>query len=695
MKRLLVSLCVVLAICFFVPIASAQDAAKKDFESFDLGELYIKGEKLPTAQEATQILEITAADIEATNSTTVAEALAYATGVKVTTGRKNEPNIQIHGIDQSRALILIDGVPYYETNYGKLDLNTLPVDNISKIEIQKGVSSVLYGPNGLVGVINIVTKKPTSKPSIDALLEGTDNQGYRFSLSHGMKVGVFNYWLNYSHQESNGWYMSRDYTPRVGVIRTTPMTGSATNTNRVIEDGGLRENSASKTDAVWAKFGVEPRAGSEYYINFHYIERDKEAPSPVGPTIQNTVFLKHSIFSQFVKIPLYNNWGIDLSGQEKIGDKVTLKGKLFYHDHVDDYVSYNNNYYDGIIAKSRYKDNTLGGSLLADIKLLPTDTLRFSFNLRRDDHKERAEEQVRYAHTVSNTGSLAVENEFNPTKNLSIVAGVSQDWAYVLKAEKNTQNATTGVLTSQYMPRPGYHDALNPMAGITYTFSDETKIFASGARKVRFPTIQQFTGATTFDLTAEHATNFVLGISRPINKIARAEFSFFSHDIDNYITKDAPTIDGKYYNLGRVFLVGFEAMGEIYPTKDMTIKAGYTYIDATNKTHGRVTDRVQYIPEHQFNVGLGYLFSHIGLQTDLNCLYVAQTWGQVPTIQRPTDAFIKTDDYFLVNARISKKVMKNLEVYFAANNILDKNYEPEPDFPAQGRSMYLGMKINY
>lgn len=387
--------------------------------------------------------------------------------------------------------------------------------------------------------------------------------------------------------------------------------------------------------------------------------------------------------------------GIDLSGQEKIGDKVTLKGKLFYHDHVDDYVSYNNNYYDSIIAKSRYMDNTLGGSLLADIKLLPTDTLRFSFNLRRDDHKERAEEQVRYAHTVSNTGSLAVENEFNPTKNLSIVAGVSQDWSYVLKAEKNTQNATTGALTSQYIQRPGYHDGLNPMAGITYTFSDETKIFASGARKVRFPTIQQFTGATTFDLTAEHATNFVLGISRPIKKIARAELSFFSHDIDNYITRDAPTVDGKYYNLGRVLLVGFEALGEIYPAKDMTVKAGYTYIDASNMTHGRVTNRVQYIPEHQFNVGLGYLFSHIGLQTDLNCLYVAQTWGQVPTVQRPTDAFIKTDDYFLVNGRISKKIMKNLEVYFAANNILDKNYEPELDFPAQGRSMYLGMKFKY
>ena len=139
------------------------------YEVFDLGEIYVTAEKMPASKEVTVTTEITAEEIKATNSRTVAEALRYVPGVIVSTGRKNEPGIQIRGLNQSRALILIDGVPYYETNYGKLDLNQIPVDNVAKIEITKGASSVLYGPNALAGVVNIITKKPTDKPTAEGI----------------------------------------------------------------------------------------------------------------------------------------------------------------------------------------------------------------------------------------------------------------------------------------------------------------------------------------------------------------------------------------------------------------------------------------------------------------------------------------------------------------------------------------------
>ena len=114
----------------------------------------------------TEITEITAEEIEATHSRTIAEALSHAPGITVTTGRKGAPTVNIHGINQNKTLVLIDGVPYYETTYGSLNLDSIPTDNVAKIEIQKGVSSVLYGPNALAGVINIITKKgPNGLPS--------------------------------------------------------------------------------------------------------------------------------------------------------------------------------------------------------------------------------------------------------------------------------------------------------------------------------------------------------------------------------------------------------------------------------------------------------------------------------------------------------------------------------------------------
>ena len=122
-----------------------QSESPSEYGVFDLGEIYVTAEKLPTSREVSITTEITAEDIKSTNSKTIGEALSHVPGIRVSTGRKNEQNIQIHGFDQSRTLILIDGVPYYETNFGKLDLSQIPIDNVAKIEITEGGASVLYG----------------------------------------------------------------------------------------------------------------------------------------------------------------------------------------------------------------------------------------------------------------------------------------------------------------------------------------------------------------------------------------------------------------------------------------------------------------------------------------------------------------------------------------------------------------------
>lgn len=290
--------------------------------------------------------------------------------------------MQIHGFDQSRTLILIDGVPYYETNFGKLDLSQIPVNNVAKIEITKGGASVLYGPNALAGIINIITKKPSDRPSAEAIIEVGENATSKVSLSHGMKVGIFNYRLNYAHQEFNGWRMSDNFEPKLGkIIRKPGGTSQA-----ILEDGGFRNNSDFKSDSFWAKAGIEHSAGSEYYINFHYLTREKGFP-PSTDEVQ--VFTSRPAFSQFARITRYDDWGIDLSGQQKIVEQLIMKAKLFYHNHIDDYTSYSDQTFNEEIAVSRYKDYLLGGALTTDFKPAQWDVIRLAFNYRGDSHKER------------------------------------------------------------------------------------------------------------------------------------------------------------------------------------------------------------------------------------------------------------------------------------------------------------------
>ncbi len=162
--------------------------------------------------------EITAEQIKATHSTNVAEALAHVPGVRVSTGKKNQPDVQIQGFDQDRILVLIDGVPYYEQNYHKLDLSSIPTDNIAKIVVTKGAPSVIYGAGAMGGVINIITKKATTKLAASATFEMGENDTNRESFSTGWKKGIFSYWLNYTHEETAGWRLSDDFKPVLGTI---------------------------------------------------------------------------------------------------------------------------------------------------------------------------------------------------------------------------------------------------------------------------------------------------------------------------------------------------------------------------------------------------------------------------------------------------------------------------------------------
>jgi hypothetical protein len=82
----------------------------KDFEVYTLGEIVVKGER-SGVRDTTITTEVTPEDFEATNAFSVPEALTYTPGVVVSTGRKNQPDISVHGFNQERILMLIDGVP--------------------------------------------------------------------------------------------------------------------------------------------------------------------------------------------------------------------------------------------------------------------------------------------------------------------------------------------------------------------------------------------------------------------------------------------------------------------------------------------------------------------------------------------------------------------------------------------------------
>lgn len=99
------------------------------------------------------------------NTVTVDDALKYVSGVNITRGQVNLRGSTgfSYGVG-TRVLILIDGLPFITGDTGEIIWESIPPDQIERIEVVKGAGSALYGSSALGGVINIITKSASGQP---------------------------------------------------------------------------------------------------------------------------------------------------------------------------------------------------------------------------------------------------------------------------------------------------------------------------------------------------------------------------------------------------------------------------------------------------------------------------------------------------------------------------------------------------
>jgi len=697
MRRPSLTIAMVLSLVMVLTAGSdlrAQSGEPGSFNTYSLGDLVVSAER-PDTREVATVNVITAEEIEATNSKSVTEALRFAPGVMVTTGRKNEPEIQVHGLGQEKTLVLIDGVPYYETNYGYLNLDQIPTDIIARIEVTKGAPSVLYGANAQIAVINIITKTAGDKPSFTVTGEIGEAGTYKLSVSNGMKLGNFNYWFNYTRRESEGWRLSDDFQPKVGTI-TRGSGRAAVATDTVMEDGGFRNNSDKRSDSLWVRVGAEPSPLSEYYINFHMIGSERGFPPDLD---EERVYPDQPAFSFLGRYNKYDDLGADFSGRQQFGSMFTLKAKIFYHSHEDDYVSYDDLTYEEKeeLAVSTYKDYFFGTSLIGELDFNPQHALRFSFHYKGDSHKERNDRYLPFASMFSHTYSLGAEYDYQSGGRLGLVAGVSYDWVDVSKAQA-AQTDRRGNLTSlDDLQTPDVMSELDPMVGLTYSLSDSTRLFGSTAIKTRFPTLSQLYSSRSGnrDLQAEKSTNYTFGLAQKFGRIAELEASVFYHDITDWISRDGPEMDNIYRNYANIRIMGVEVTAHARPTDNLTLTADCTLSQGSDESEGRVTDKITRLPDIKAGLGVSYLIPVVLTKIDLRGLYEGETYSQLPTPQDPTLEEEKTDSHFLVNTRISKELFDHFEAYLAVENLFDVDYESETSFPGPGRNWFLGVTARY
>ena len=119
-------------------------------------------ELLRTVAEPTTLID--EASLQDTGGRSAKEVLVEQAGSGVYVSPQGATNsVSINGLGGAAVLILIDGRRYLGRNStGEVNLEDLDLSNIERIEIVKGAGSAMYGSDAMAGVINFITKKPTT-----------------------------------------------------------------------------------------------------------------------------------------------------------------------------------------------------------------------------------------------------------------------------------------------------------------------------------------------------------------------------------------------------------------------------------------------------------------------------------------------------------------------------------------------------
>jgi outer membrane receptor for ferrienterochelin and colicins len=110
--------------------------------------------------------------------------------IQKTSATNGNQAIRMQGLDSKYTQILRDGIPLFEGFSGNLGVLQIPPLDLRQVEVVKGSVSTLYGGGAIGGMINIVSKTPTSEsPEITAVLNRSNLKETNLNTYYAQKYG--------------------------------------------------------------------------------------------------------------------------------------------------------------------------------------------------------------------------------------------------------------------------------------------------------------------------------------------------------------------------------------------------------------------------------------------------------------------------------------------------------------------------
>ena len=189
------------------PAVGAPSAIQAD--TFSLDQILVTANRLPTPRallpQSVTLLE--GADLAARGIYFLQDALREVPGLHVvrTGSIGGTTSVFLRGGNSNFVKVLVDGIPVNEPG-GRFDFGSFSLENVERIEVVRGPSSVLYGSDAVSGVIQIFTRKGRGEPSLSASMRGGSLGSFFGEVGARGAAERMNYALSVGRSETAGIY---------------------------------------------------------------------------------------------------------------------------------------------------------------------------------------------------------------------------------------------------------------------------------------------------------------------------------------------------------------------------------------------------------------------------------------------------------------------------------------------------------
>ncbi len=624
------------------------------------------------------------------NKDGLADALNLVPGVATTTGAgsRNEAVISVRGFDRLQVPLLMDGIRLYLPADNRLDFDRFLTPDLSEIQVSKGYVSVLNGPDGMGGAINLVTRKPV-KPfegevrASAALGEGGQYNGNTLYADVGGRQERYYYQVSAEERDIKHWRLSRDFKPTVA------------------EDGGNRDHTGKKDTRYNLKLGFTPNTTDEYSLNYVNQSGEKHGIGSVTGTSSISTW----------DWPTWDTSSLYWLSHTQIDDKTYVKTKAYYNAFKNTLQAFTNISLSTTNFISYYDDNAKGLSVELGTDRLPQQTLKAALHYRRDLHTEwqylaNASLPATPANfteprqtTIEDTESLALEDTWHIMPKLDLVGGISRDARFSKQAQDfAAANATSAAVLFDY--RLADSHATNYQAAAVYSYSDTGKVHVSASDRTRFPTMferfsSRFGGALSNPwLKPERAMNLEVGVDDVLMPGLRGEAALFHSHVDDAIQSVPIVYGGKNYsqsqNVGQATYRGIELGLTARASDKMEFGGNYSYIDTRLNNPNDATARLTTTPQNKaFLYAKWRPIEAVSVIPSLECASARWSAAAVGT------GYVHTGAYNLLNLKVEYRIRRDWDISLAGRNLMDKNYQMVDGYPQEGRNFVLATRIQF